>query len=162
MKIEDWTLILSAVQTIAIVLSFAALIWQLRQVNSSLQQDAYSKAIEDYSQMMNHLLQKPNLNRFFYEGIAEFESLSDDEKDFYNYMALSFALFERIYLLANKGAVESGIWSSWERWLADAWFRPKLFEIFWKNERTFFTADFCKLVDTKFTEYKSANQIDNE
>ena len=148
MKPEQWIMILTAVQTVTIVLSFAALIWQLRQVNRSLQQDAYARAIEDYSQMMGHLLDKPKLNRFFYEGNTDFEALPDDQKDFYNYLALSFALFERIYLLSRKGSVEPHIWASWERWLTEGWFRPKLFETFWTNEGTFFTADFYEFVDT--------------
>jgi hypothetical protein len=161
MKAEDLTLILSVIQTVVIVFTLVALIWQLRQVVRALQQDALSRAIDDYSQMMNHLLVKPNLNRFFYEGIKDFESLSDDQKDFYNYIALSITLFERIYLLAKKGAIEPTIWESWERWLTNGWFRVGLFQTYWANEKTFYTTDFCKYVDDKYEEFQSGNKPPN-
>lgn len=155
MKTEDWTLVLGIVQTVVIILSFGALVWQLFQVNRNLKQDAYSRAIEDHSQMVNRLLEKPRLNRFFYEGVKDFEILNADEKDFYNYIALSFTLFERIYLLSRRGAVEPQIWSSWEKWLVEGWFRLQLFEIFWKNEGVFFTEDFREFIQNRYEEFKS-------
>lgn len=161
MKTEDLTLVLTAIQTIVILFTFAALIWQLRQVVRALQQDALSRAIDDYSQMMSHLLVKPTLNRFFYQGIKDFESLSDDQKDFYNYIGLSITLFERIYLLAKKGAIEPAVWESWERWLTNGWFRIELFPIYWANEKTFYTAEFCKFVDDKYEEFLSNNKPPN-
>jgi hypothetical protein len=162
MKTEEWTLVLTAVQTIVIVLSFAALIWQLRQVARSLQQDAYSRAIEDYTEIAGRLLDKPQLNKFFYEDNTAFQALTDDEKDFYNYLGLSFALFERIYLLAQRGSIDSRIWASWERWLTDGWFRSRLFDTFWQNERTFFTTDFHEFVDSKYHHFKTRGKMPNQ
>lgn len=162
MKTEDWSLILTATQTVIIMFTFVALIWQLRQVVRALQQDALSRAIDDYSQMMSHLLQKPHLNRFFYKGIKDFESLSEEEKDFYNYIALSLTLFERIYLLAMRGAIEPDIWESWERWLTNGWFRIELFQTHWANEKIFYTRAFCKFVDEKLEEFQSNNKIPNK
>ncbi len=159
MKPEEWTLILTAVQTVVIVLSFAVLIWQLRQVTRNLQQDAYSRAIEDYTEIAGHLLEKPQLNQFFYEDNAAFQALTADQKDFYNYLGLLFALFERIYLLARRGSIEPRIWASWERWLVDGWFRLRLFDTFWQHERTFFTTDFYEFVDRKYQEFKSRTNI---
>ena len=159
MKPEEWTLILTVVQTIVIVLSLMALIWQLRQFTRSLQHDAYSRAIEDYSQIAGHLLDKPQLNQFFYEDNTDFQALTGDQKDFYNYLGLSFALFERIYLLARQGSIQPRIWDSWERWLIDGWFRLRLFDTFWRRERTFFTTDFYEFVDRKYAEFKERAKV---
>lgn len=148
-----WTM----VQAIGTVLTFGALIFQLRKINSNLQHDAYSRTIEDYSQMVNQFLVKPELSSFFYEGIKEFEDLTEEEKDFYNYISLSMTLFERIYLLSKKGSLEPEIWKSWEHWLIIGWFRLKLFETYWRTEREFFTKSFQEFVDNKLKEFKSIN-----
>jgi hypothetical protein len=70
-------------------------------------------------------------------------------------MALSFALFERIFLLWKKGDIEPHIWDSWERWLTE-WFRPQLFVVFWSHERTFFTIDFYQFVDQQYQEFEES------
>lgn len=162
MKTEDWALIMTIVQTVVTILTFGALIWQLIKVNATLRQDAYSRAVEDYTQMMNRLLEKPKLSNFFYEGIKSFEELSDDEKDFYNYIALSATLFERIYLLSNKGSLDPEIWQSWERWLIDGWFRVKLFETFWVGEGQFFTKSFQEFVNRELDKFKSKTNSEQD
>ena len=137
MKPEEWTLILTVVQTIVIVLSLMALIWQLRQFTRSLQHDARPRAIEDYSQIAGHLLDKPQLNQFFYEDNTDFQALTETKRTFTTTLGSSFALFERIYLLARQGSIQPRIWDSWERWLIDGWFRLRLFDTFWRRTNVF-------------------------
>lgn len=48
---ESLSLVLAAVQTIAIVGSLYAVWRQLKQFNLNMQQDAYSRHIEDYSRI---------------------------------------------------------------------------------------------------------------
>jgi hypothetical protein len=155
MNLQELNLTLSLIETGAIVLSLALVFYQLREVSRGLKENAYDRAVDDYSQMMVQLLDKPNLNKLFYEENAVFKELNDDQKDFYNYMALSFALFERIFLLWKKGDIEPHIWDSWERWLTE-WFRPQLFVVFWSHERTFFTIDFYQFVDQQYQEFEES------
>jgi hypothetical protein len=153
MKIEELSLLLTAVQTLIIVLSFIGVIWQLRQFNQNMRYDAYSKAVEDYSRISEVLIDKPYLNKIFYSSNADFNKLDDIQKDFYNYLALTFGFLERIYLLFKKGWINQKTWDSWERWLTQGWFHLDLFEIFWKNERENFNVDFYKYVDKKYKEH---------
>ncbi|MEK6304091.1 MAG: hypothetical protein AABO41_25660 [Acidobacteriota bacterium] len=147
MRTEQLVLILMALQTLIFGLTFVGLVRQLRRINQSMRNDAYSKAIDDYYRITQLLLEKPSLNRIFYSANASFKSLDSDQQDFYNYLALSVGFLERIYLLFKQGLVDRGTWESWERWLTLHWFQFELFDLFWKNERTFFSADFCQYVD---------------
>jgi hypothetical protein len=153
---EQWTVLLTGIQTFIVILSFAALIWQMRQLNRTLRQDAYARAIEDYSQMGNYLMDKPHLNRFFYAGNPVVEALNDEEKDCYNYVALVMTLFERIYLLNSKGNLDHEIWESWERWLIHAWLPMTMFSVFWNAERQFYTTSFSRYIDATLDATKKA------
>lgn len=150
MKTEQLTVILMAVQTLIFSLTLAGLIWQLRRLNQSIRNDAYSNAIDDYYRITQLLLEKPQLNRIFYSGNAEFGGLNSDHQDFYNYLALSMGFLERIYLLFKQGWVDRATWESWERWLTLHWFQLEPFDLFWKNEGAFYSVDFRKYVDEKY------------
>ena len=150
MRTEQLTVILMAVQTLIFILTLSGLIWQLRRLNQSIRNDAYSKAIDDYYRITQLLLEKPQLNRIFYSGNPDFSGLNSDHQDFYNYLALSMGFLERIYLLFKQGWVDRGTWESWERWLTFHWLQFELFELFWKNESAFYSVDFCKYVDERY------------
>ena len=51
MKTEQLILILMALQTLIFGLTFVGLVRQLRRINQSMRNDAYSKAIDDYSRI---------------------------------------------------------------------------------------------------------------
>lgn len=144
---EQWTVLLTGIQTVIVILSFTTLIWQMRQLNRRLRQDAYARAIEDYSQMGSYLMVKPHLNGFLYAGNPVVEALNDEEKDCYNYVALVMTLFERIYLLKSKGNLDNEIWESWERWLIQTWLPMNMFNLFWDAERQFYTTRFSRYID---------------
>jgi uncharacterized membrane protein YccC len=81
MNLQELNLTLSLIETGAIVLSLALVFYQLREVSRGLKENAYDRAVDDYSQMMVQLLDKPNLNKLFYEENAVFKELNDDQKD---------------------------------------------------------------------------------
>lgn len=147
MTIEKLNLLMVGIQTVVLVLSFGALIWQLKQIARSMRNDAYSRVIDDYSRITERLLESKSLSSRFYEGNNEFKKLSDDEQEYYNYIGLSAAFFERVYLLHRQGGIDASIWSSWERWIQDVWLNSKLFSTFWKNEHRYFTEEFARFVD---------------
>lgn len=159
MKTDELIALLTLIQTTFIFLTFVCLVWQLKKLRQSMRQDAYSRAIEDYYQMTNRLIDKPCLNQFFYKGNSDFQALDKPAQDFYNYLALSFALFERIFLLSTKKEIEPRIWASWKRWLIDAWFRADHFDIFWRHERTFFTTDFTAFIDREYQQFTIQNKV---
>jgi hypothetical protein len=158
MTTEQISLILTAIQTIIIVLTFIGIIWQLRQFNRNMRNDAYSKAIEDHSRISQILIDKPQVNKEFYANNADFKNLDSAQQDFYNYLALSIGLLERIFLLFKKGWIDQETWEAWERWLIQHWFHIGLFELFWENERRFYSMSFYQYVDEKYQQYKKAQQ----
>ena len=86
-------------------------------------------------------------------------SNSNAGNSLYNYIGLSLALFERIYLLSRKGSIEPEIWASWERWLIGSWFRVSLFALFRESEREYFTTEFAGYIDEKYRQFKQFKPI---
>src|SRR5690348_4213872 len=120
MNIAVIALIFSAIQTIAIVCSFIAVIWQLKQFNQSIQHDAYSKLAEFSSQYIELILDKPALSNLFYQNNADFTHLDDTHKSFYNFIVIILSFYERLYLLVKLRGIDKKTWEAWERWLIES------------------------------------------
>lgn len=158
---ESLSLVLAAVQTIAIVGSLYAVWRQLKQFNLNMQHDAYSKHIEDYARITQLLIDKPVLNEIFYSKNLDFGKLPAVEKDFYNYLAIAIGFLERLYLLYKKGVTDKDTWAAWERWFTEQWFPLEIFEVFWKNEGPYFITPFYEHVNIVYAEFKKRAQIHN-
>ena len=154
MDIQILSLALNTLQTVAIVISLAALIYQLRQFSQSIQQDAYTK-IAEYSMKISELvLQGRALADHLYQHDVDYLKLNNSQKDLYNYLVLIAGLYERLYLLFTIKGIDKKTWSPWERWLIDAIFPLNLFEAFWEKNRTWYHEDFCKYLDKIYKMYK--------
>jgi hypothetical protein len=153
-SLEVVSIWLSAIQTVVVVLTLVGVIWQLRQFNRNMQNDAYAKVVEDYCRVSHALIERPHLNKLFYSDHVDFAALDSAQQDFYNYLAIFMGVLERAYLLFRKGWIDEQTWSTWERWLVQHWFRLDLFERFWKAERLFFTVDFYCYVDGKYAAFR--------
>lgn len=124
-----------------------------------MQNDAYSKVIEDYCRVSQTIIDKPHLNKHFYADHPNFVTLDSSQQDFYNYLALFIGVLERAYILYRKGWIDEQTWMTWEKWLCEHWFRLELFEFFWKSERLFFTVDFYQHIDNRYDKFKEAARL---
>jgi hypothetical protein len=154
MDIQILSLALNALQTVAIVISLAALIYQLRQFSQSLQQDAYTKLAEYSMKISELLLQDQQLANAVYQCNTDYLKLNNTQKALYGYIGLILGLYERLYLLFKIKGIDHKNWKSWDKWLVEANFPLDLFEVFWKNENTSYHEDFCKYVDKSYKMYK--------
>lgn len=155
MDIQVLSLMFNAIQTLIITISLGLLIYQLKQFNQNLQQDAYTK-LADYSMKINELvLQGKPLADQLYQHHTDYLELSNDQKDLYLYLALIFGLCERLYLLFIMKGINRKTWAAWERWLTEAIFPLDVFETFWQIERTWYHEDFSNYIDRSFKIYKS-------
>ena len=157
-KFEQISLILSGIQTLVIVLSLLAVWRQLKQFNYNIQDNAYTKHLEDYSQLTKILLDKPELNEIFYSKNPIFQNLNKSEKDFYNYSALAAGFLERLWTLRQKGAIEVSTWNTWELWFIEQWFPLNEFETFWQIEGKYFLPGFFDEINQKYKIFKAEKQ----
>ena len=154
MDIGVASFVLIAIQTLIIIISAFLFLYQLRQFDHSLRQDAYTKLAEYSMQINDFLLHNKSVSSQFYQKNADYRNLDDEQRDLYNYLALMFGLYERLYLLFQAKRIDQKTWAAWERWLVKAIFPLDLFQIVWRNERTMYHEDFYKYIDTKCHEQK--------
>jgi hypothetical protein len=147
MDIALWSFIVNTIQTFVIVVSMIFVFFQVRQFNKTLHQDAYSKAVDYYVKTNELLLEKPALTKFFYAKNEGFLQLTEEERDFYNYLGLIVGFYEHLYLLSLKKWIDHRTWESWERWLAQSVLPAELFKVFWKNEGELFHVGFYQYVN---------------
>jgi hypothetical protein len=152
MNTEVISVILTAIQTCIIVISAILLLYQLRQFYHNLRQDSYGKQLEFSLRINELLLHNKSVADQFYQNNMDYKNLNDAQKDFYNYLNLTFCLYERLNLLFRAKRVEKKAWEAWERWLVQSIFHLDLFKLVWKSERFSFHEDFCRYVDTKYDE----------
>lgn len=158
-EFEKLSLVLGAVQAIAIIVSLFALWWQMRQVNENMKCDAYARHVEDYSRVSELLIEHPELAKAYHARQTEVDSLSDDNKKFYNFIALVIGFYERLHNLHKRGWIDQPTWATWEVWLVEQWFPLELFEIFWRNEEKWNNADFARFIDQKYNEYSLGKKV---
>lgn len=126
-QFETYSLILGVVQAVAIVISLVALWWQLRQFNENMKCDAYARHVEDYSRVSELLIEHPELARIYHQGQGEVDDLNDEDKKFYNFVALVIGYYERLFNLHRRGWIDDKTWASWEVWLVESGSRWRCF-----------------------------------
>jgi hypothetical protein len=158
MDIQVLSLILNALQTLIITISLGLLVYQLKQFNRNLQQDAYTKLAEYSMKIAELLLQDKELANEFYQRNRDYLKLNNAKKALYDYMGLIFGLYERLYLLFKMKGINQKTWRAWDKWLVDVIFPLDLFGIFWMNEGTSYHEDFCEYVRKKYKIYKTSKR----
>ena len=159
-QVETLSLWFSGVQTVAIVISLFALWRQLRQFNENMRYDAYSKYVEDASRVSELLLTHPKLNAIYFSQQSEVSKLDDEQKDFYNFLALVLGFCERLYNLTfNKKWGDEATWKTWDTWLTVQWFPIALFEVYWRNEKLWYTVDFRNWIDRRYEQYQAEKRL---
>jgi|ERR1051325_10211786 hypothetical protein len=152
---EKVSLVFTAVQTIAVVVTLLALWKQLKQFNRNMEDSAYAQHLDDYSRLTQLLIDKPALNDIFYSNAAHFRQLSANEKDFYNYIALAFGFLERLWTLHQKKMIDDHTWKTWDEWFEEQWFPLQVFDIFWQNEGRYFHGGFHDYIELKYNSFNT-------
>lgn len=127
-------------------------ILQFRSQNLAIKDAAYQKALDDYSDTIALLVQKPELAALV-EQMAEItraagsesRKVTPQEGAVFGYMLLNYSLFERVYLLYAKKWIDEDTWSQWHAWLKTMAKHPVFQEVHSRSEGTF-DRDFQKLV----------------
>ena len=119
-------------------------IYQFRSQEKAIKDSSYQKALDDYTNMIALLAQKPELAAIVDQlgdasrtAGSKFELLTPEKGAVFAYMLLSYSLFERIYLLHEKKWIDDETWSQWLRWLKVVAKHPMFQEVHKRLEGTF-------------------------
>ena len=151
--ISDPIVIATVVQTAVLALTMIIFIFQFRSQNIAIKDAAYQKALDDYTNQISLLVQKPELAPMM-EELAEIsratkqgvEKVTQENSAGFAYMLLSYSLFERIYLLYSKKWIDEETWMQWHTWLKTMAKHQMFQQVHKRSEGTFDRA-FQKLVD---------------
>ena len=99
-------------------------ILSFRSQNVAIKEAAYQSALNDYTDSIKLLLERPELGQIMDEmGTAllkpgeRAESISANDRASFAYMLLNYSLFERVYLLHIKKWIDDDTWDQWHTWM---------------------------------------------
>jgi hypothetical protein len=131
--IADPVVLSTIAQTAVLTLTLVIFILSFRSQNLANREATYQKVLDDYTDAIRMLVEKPELNRFQSEvtraalpGMSS-SPRSVEELTARNYVMLLYGLFERTHLLYRKKWIDEDTWSQWSRFL-DVMARHPLFE----------------------------------
>jgi hypothetical protein len=138
------------VQTIVLTLTLVIFTLSFRTQNKATRDAAYQKALDDYSDSMKMLVERPELNSIQIE-LARITRRSDlanrtpEQMLVRNYVLLLYGIFERIYMLYLKKWIDRETWIQWERFLTTIAKHP-LFEDVHRSSEGMFDKPFQDFV----------------
>jgi hypothetical protein len=119
-------------------------IYQFRSQNEAIKDAAYQRALDDYTNSIALLVEKPELATMVNElgqvsraAGSQTTSLTREQGPVFGYMLLNYSLFERVYLLYAKKWIDKDTWEQWHAWLKDMAKHPMFKEVHRRSEGTF-------------------------
>lgn len=150
-EITDPIVLFTLAQTVILTLTMIIFIYQFRAQNMAIKDAAYQKTLDDFSDSIALLIQKPELaslvdelGNFSRGGDPAFK-LTPERAAAFGYMLLSYSLFERVYLLYAKKWIDEDTWNQWYTWMKTMAKHPIFQEVHRRSEGTY-DREFQKLV----------------
>jgi hypothetical protein len=130
------------VQTIVLTLTLIIFILTFRTQNKATRDAAYQKVLDDYSDSMKMLVERPELNSIQVElaKITRSGDLSDRTPEQLlarNFVLLLYGIFERLYMLYLKKWIDHETWIQWEKFLKTIAKHPLFEEVHHTSEGMF-------------------------
>jgi hypothetical protein len=152
LDITDPVALSSIVQTAVVTLTLVIFILSFRSQDKAIREGAYQKVLDDYTDTIRMLIDKPELRRLQVEiartsaSRSETASASPEDMIIRNYVLLLYGLMERIHLLFRKNWIDKETWSQWSAFLEILARHPMFVEVHRSSEGMF---------DKPFREYVS-------
>ncbi len=120
MDIVDPVILSTIVQTAVLTLTLAIFILSFRSQNKANKEAAYQKVLDDYSDAIKMLVDKPELSKLQLEMAkatspgsgSRTASRSPEDMTIRNYLLLLYGLFERAYFLYRKKWIDKETWTN--------------------------------------------------
>ena len=110
-------------QTAVLTLTLVIFIMSFRTQNKATKEAAYQKILDDYTDAIRLVLEKPELSKLQIDMArainpsSTMASLSADDMTVRNYLVLLYGLFERTHLLYRRKWIDSDTWNQWSAFL---------------------------------------------
>jgi hypothetical protein len=122
-EITDPVVWSALVQTVVLSLTLLIFILSFRSQNKAIQEQAYQKVLDDYSDIIRMQAETPELYRFQLElfdrigqGSRE-QKYSREDMVIRNYVIMIYGFFERVHLLYRRKWIDADTWKQWAAFL---------------------------------------------
>lgn len=113
------------VQTVVITLTLVIFILSFRSQNKAIQEQAYQKVLDDYTDIIRMQAETPELYRFQLElfrrvGTPSGRNLKEFSREdliIRNYVVMIYGFFERVYFLYRRRWIDDDTWRQWAAFL---------------------------------------------
>jgi hypothetical protein len=110
------------VQTIVLTLTLVIFIFSFRSQDKAIKEQAYQKVMDDYSDAMRMLSERPELYSFQVElfnrrQLGTEKSYSREELVVRNFCIFLYGFFERVYALYRRKWIDEETWTQWAAFL---------------------------------------------
>jgi hypothetical protein len=121
-EITDPVVLSTIVQTTVVTLTLVVFILSFRSQNKAIQEQAYQKVMDDYSDAIRMLSDRPELSSFQAELFnlnrgTERKTLSREDLVIRNFVVMMYGFFERVYSLYRRKWIDEETWRQWAAFL---------------------------------------------
>ena len=135
------------ISVLAVVISIAALSFQIRSHTHLLRAQNYGKALDRLAAVQARLGADPAAASVFNRGVRDARSMTPDEKAQFAWMFYEiFGAFEFMFDEAQRGALPPHVWDRWGATLG-WWISLPGVQDWWRNKPTPFSTQFTAFVD---------------
>ncbi len=121
--ITDPIVFSTVVQTLVLTLTLLIFILSFRSQNKAIQEQAYQKVLDDYTDIIRMQASTPELFRFQRELLnrtglrTERQELTREDMVIRNYVVMIYGFFERVHLLYRRKWIDMDTWKQWAAFL---------------------------------------------
>lgn len=151
--LSDPVVLLTLTQTVVLTLTMVVFILQFRSQNQATKDAAYEKAMDDYTNAISLLVERPELGgaldiigSALAPGAPKAATSTSEDRALFGYMLLNYSLLERIHSLYEKKWIDKGNWDQWHAFMRAMARHPMFQEVHRRSQGTFDQA-FQNLVD---------------
>ena len=113
------------VQTVVLSFTLLVFILSFRSQNKAIQEQAYQKVLDDYSDIIRMQAERPELYRFQLELFSrmgqgrgrEGAEFTREDMLIRNYVIMIYGFFERVYALYRRKWIDQETWKQWAAFL---------------------------------------------
>lgn len=134
---------------VGVILTLVYLAIQIRQNTGVVRTSTFHEAIRDQAKGMDQLNADPELNRIFYDGLDNFDSLTKEEKRrFATYLTSVLRRYESMVYQTESGTLDLEAWSGIREHLKYVLSQPGSI-IWWENARNLFNPQLRDFVENQ-------------
>jgi hypothetical protein len=152
MSLQDLGSLGELISAVAVVVSLLYLAVQIRQNTRSVRSSTFQSAVRDTTEIIDPMIHYPELNRIWYDGVHDFDSLStEDRRRFAAYMTSTLRRLENLVYQTNEGTLAPESWEGVRANFKNTFSYPGTL-VWWKRARHLFNRQLQEFIDNELSD----------